>query len=64
MCKVIIKNLKNNKKSVLRTQDTYYERNSLKAHGTQLGIKQSIISFFSYCMEKGIGLFVVSRKFE
>jgi len=55
MCKVIIKNPKNNRKSVLRTEDTYYEKISIKAIGTQLGIKQSINSFFSYCMEKGIG---------
>ncbi len=55
MCKVIIKNLKKHRKSVLRTEDTYYEKISIKAIGTQLGIKQSINSFFSYCMEKGIG---------
>jgi len=40
---------------VLRTQETYLERIYVKAPGTQEGIKRSISSFFSYCMEKGIG---------
>lgn len=40
---------------MLRTQDTYFEKVSTMAPGTQAGIRQSISSFISYCMEKGIG---------
>ena len=39
---------------MLRTQESYFEKISVKASGTQKGTKTSIISFFSYCMEKGI----------
>ncbi|MCH8324461.1 MAG: tyrosine-type recombinase/integrase [Thaumarchaeota archaeon] len=40
---------------MLRTIETYYEKTSTLAPGTQIGIKQVVNSFFSYCMEKGIG---------
>ena len=38
-----------------RTQETYFEKIAVKASGTQTGVKTSISSFFSHCMEKGIG---------
>ncbi|MBI3842644.1 MAG: site-specific integrase [Thaumarchaeota archaeon] len=40
---------------MLRTQESYFEKISTQAIGTQRGIKQTISSFFSYCMEKGMG---------
>lgn len=40
---------------MLRTQESYFEKVSTQAIGTQRGIKQTISEFFSYCMEKGIG---------
>jgi len=50
---------------VLRTQESYYEKIAVKAPGTQIGIKHSIISFFSYCMEKGLGdPLIVMKKSE
>jgi len=52
---VIIINNKTSKNHVLRTEETYYEKIAIRAPATQIGIKQSINSFFSYCMEKGMG---------
>ncbi len=40
---------------MLRTQESYFEKISTQAGGTQRGIKQTTNEFSSYCMEKGIG---------
>lgn len=45
-----------------RTQETYFEKIAVKASGTQTGVKTSISSFFSHCMEKGIGDPLISMK--
>lgn len=40
---------------MLRTAESYYEKILTRAPGTQLGIRHSISSFLSFCMERGIG---------
>ncbi len=40
---------------MLRSQETYYDKISTLAPGTQDGVKQVVNSFFSYCMEREIG---------
>jgi len=40
---------------MLRTQESYFEKISTQAIGTQRGIRQTITEFSSYSMEKGIG---------
>ncbi len=40
---------------MLRSLETYSEKISTLAPETQIGIKQTVNFFFSYCMEKGIG---------
>ena len=47
---------------MLRTQETYFEKIAVKASGTQTGVKTSISSFLSHCMEKGIGDPLISMK--